>query len=177
MASLDQTWRTLPVFEDRSPEFLDSVDAYLSQLANLSPMEREDLAVFKAAELVNALIQIREKKQSPDRFGPELAQASFALVRAVIRDRRICLAEGETINLQNARLREVIDEGCRLFHLGKKDPDLYQSALALSAAQCIALNDQLEDALRRYASGSGLNLPAPLIETVQQLFIESYRCP
>ena len=41
-------------------------------------MEREDLAVFKAAELVNALIQIREKKQSPDRFGPELAQASFA---------------------------------------------------------------------------------------------------
>jgi hypothetical protein len=54
---------------------------------------------------------------------------------------------------------------------------LYQSALALSAAQCIALNDQLEDALRRYASGSGLNLPAPLIETVQKLFIESYRCP
>ncbi len=173
---MNQAWRTLPVLKDKSPEFLESVDAYLHQLARLSPSEKQGLAIFKAAELVNALIQIREKKQSPDRCGTELAAASFTLVRGVIRDRTISLDEGVTINLQSAPLREVIDEGCRLFHAGKTDPNCHQSALALSAAQCIALNDQLEDALHRYACGSGLNLPAHLLESVQQIFIESYRC-
>ena len=81
------------------------------------------------------------------------------------------------MDLKEPPLRDLIDEGCRLFHAGKNDPDLYQRALALSAAQCIALHDQLEVALHRYANDSGLNLPPSLLEAVQQAFIEPYRMP
>ncbi|MFZ9568912.1 MAG: hypothetical protein ACO28M_03605 [Vulcanococcus sp.] len=172
-----QPWRTWPVFAEKSPDFLDAVASYLEQLDRLSPQQRQDLALFKAAELVNALIQMRERKQAADRVGPAMAQASFALVRAAIRDRQIALAGGERTDLREPVLRDLIDEGCRLFHAGKKDPDLYQRALALSAAQCIALHEQLKVALERYASDSGLELPESLREAVQQAFIEPYRRP
>lgn len=174
---MGQTWRTLPVFVEKSPDFLDAVAGYLGQLDRLSLQQRQDLALFKAAELVNALIQIRQRKQAADRVSPAVAQASFALVRAAIRDRQIALAGGESMDLKEPPLRDLIDEGCRLFHAGKNDPDLYQRALALSAAQCIALHDQLEVALHRYANDSGLNLPPSLLEAVQQAFIEPYRMP
>jgi len=172
---VEHSWRALPVFAEKPPEFLDAVERYLNELGTLSNQERHDLAMFKAAELVNALIQILERKQSSDGVGPQLAQASFALVRAVIRDRKMVLVGGEIIHLQSPPVRAVIDEGCRLFHVGKNDPDVYQTALALSAAQCIALNDQLEGALQRYASGCGLDLPASLLHSVRSLFIERYR--
>lgn len=176
MKSDDQTWRTLPLLSEKSPHFIDAVADYLVLLDRLSLQQRRDLAVFKVAELVNALIQIKERQQAADRVGPVLAKKSFALVRSVIRSRRISLAGGDSVDLQSPQLRELIDEGCRLFHTGKNDPDLYQRALALSAAQCIALNAQLDDALRCYASGSGLNLPPSLLEDVHQSFIAKYSC-
>jgi len=169
-------WRTLSALSEKPPEFLNAVADYLAQLDRLSLQQRQDLAVFKAAELVNALIQIKERQQADDRVGPALAQASFALVRSVIRCRRITLAGGDSVDLQSPSVRELIDEGCHLFHCGKNDPDLYQRALALSAAQCIALNAQLGDALHRYAGGCGLNLPPSLLDDVHQAFIARYCC-
>lgn len=171
-----RAWRTLSALSEKPPEFINAVADYLAQLDRLSLQQRQDLAVFKAAELVNALIQIKERQQASDRVGPVLAQASFALVRSVIRCRHIPLACGDSVDLQSPPLRQLIDEGCHLFHCGKSDPDLYQRALALSAAQCIALNAHLGDALKRYASGCGLDLPPSLLEDVHQSFIARYRC-
>ena len=169
-------WRDLDAFQQKPADFLDAVEAYLAQLDRLSLHQRQDLAVFKAAELVNALIQIKERQQADDRVGPALAQASFALVRSVIRSRQIPLQGTGSIDLTSPALRELIDEGCRLFHIGKTKPQLYQQALALSAAQCLALNDQLEDALQRYAQGCGFDLPPSLLDDVRQSFIARYRC-
>lgn len=169
-------WRDLEVFEAKPPEFIDAVEAYLLVLDHLNLQQRRDLAVFKAAELVNALIQIKERQQADDRVGSALARASFALVRSVIRSRQIVLTDCCSIDLRSPALRDLIDEGCRLFHTGKTNPALYQQALALSAAQCLALNDQLEGALQRYAQGCGLDLPPSLLEDVRQSFIARYRC-
>jgi len=171
-----ENWRDLEVFQQKPADFLNAVEAYLVQLDRLSLQQREDLAVFKAAELVNALIQIKERQQADDRVGPDLAQTSFALVRSVIRSRQIPLQGTGSIDLSSPALRELIDEGCRLFHIGKTKPQLYQQALALSAAQCLALNDQLEDALQRYAQGCGFDLPPSLLDDVRQSFIARYRC-
>ena len=169
-------WRDLEVFQQKPADFLDAVETYLVQLERLSVQQRQDLAVFKAAELVNALIQIKERQQAEDRVGPALAQASFALVRAVIRSRQIPLTGGGSIDLSSSALRELIDEGCRLFHIGKTKPQLYQQALALSAAQCLALNEQLEAALQRYAQGCGLDLQPSLLDDVRQSFLDPYCC-
>ena len=76
-------WRSLPAFREKSPAYLDAVDAYLPALSALSVQQRRDLAVFKAAELLNALIQIRERRQAPDRLGDAFAKASFQRVRQV----------------------------------------------------------------------------------------------
>ena len=171
-----ENWRDLEVFQQRPADFLNAVETYLVQLERLSLQQREDLAVFKAAELVNALIQIKERQQADDRVGPDLAQTSFALVRSVIRSRQIPLTGVGSIDLSSPALRELIDEGCRLFHIGKTKPQLYQQALALSAAQCLALNDQLEDALQRYAQGCGLDLPPSLLDDVRQSFLAPYCC-
>lgn len=55
---------------------------YLEDLGSLNLQQRRNLAVFKAAELINALIQIRD----------------------------------------------LIDAGCRLFHAGQKDAEVYRTA-------------------------------------------------
>ena len=62
MAAEVSPWRTLVVFQEKSPGYLDAVEAYLPALRALSLAQRRDLAVFKAAELLNALIQIRERR-------------------------------------------------------------------------------------------------------------------
>ena len=175
MAAEVSPWRTLAVFLEKSPGYLDAVEAYLPALRALSLAQRKDLAVFKAAELLNALIQIRERRQAPDRFGPTLAKASFQRVRQVIRDRRILLQGGEVIDLRDPVFRDLIDEGCRLFHAGRKDAEVYQRALALSAAQFWALNDQLDEGIARYVAGSGLTFPDALLQAVRTSFIEAYR--
>ena len=168
-------WRSLPAFREKSPAYLDAVDAYLPALSALSVQQRRDLAVFKAAELLNALIQIRERRQAPDRLGDAFAKASFQRVRQVIRERRIVLQGAELIDLRDPVLRDLIDEGCRLFHAGRKDDEVYQQALALSAAQCLALNDQLDEGIARYIEGSGLSFPDSLLQAVRTSFIEAYR--
>ena len=174
---VERPWRSLPVFDEKSPAFLDAVAAYGHALNALSLQQRRDLAVFKAAELLNALIQIRERRQAPDRLGDAVAKASFQRVRQVIRDRRIVLQGGEVIDLRDPALRDLIDEGCRLFHAGRKDAEVYQQALALSAAQCLALNDQLDEGIARYVEGSGLSFPDSLLQAVRTAFIEAYRTP
>ena len=175
MAAEALPWRTLAVFREKSPGYLEAVDAYLPALRALSEEQRRNLAVFKAAELLNALIQIRERRQAPDRLGDAFAKASFQRVRQVIRDRRIVLQGGEVIDLRDPVLRDLIDEGCRLFHAGRKDAEVYQRALALSAAQCLALNDQLDEGIARYVEGSGLTFPDALLQAVRSSFIEAYR--
>jgi hypothetical protein len=175
MTPEERPWRSLPVFREKSPAFLDAVAAYWHALNCLSLQQRRELAVFKAAELLNALIQIRERRQAPDRLGEAFAKASFQRVRQVIRDRRMVLEGGEVIDLRDPVIRDLIDEGCRLFHAGRKDADEYQRALALSAAQCLALNDQLDEGIARYAEGSGLSFPDSLLVAVRTSFIEAYR--
>ena len=125
--------------------------------------------------MVNALIQIKERREAEDRVGPELAQRSFALVRAVIRNRSLPYAGSESNCLRDPQLTAVIDEGCRLFHLGKTNQELYQQALALSAAQCLALQDELGPALDQYLQGTGLAVPETLVAAVRASFIDAYR--
>ena len=154
---------------------LTAVADYLAQLDALSEQQRRCLALFKAAELVNALIQIKERREAEDRVGPELAQRSFALVRAVIRNRSLPYAGNESDCLRDPQLTAVIDEGCRLFHLGKTNQELYQQALALSAAQCLALQDELGPALDQYLQGTGLAVHKTLVAAVRASFIDAYR--
>ena len=170
-----ERWRSCPALADKDEAFLAAVADYLAQLDALSQQQLRCLALFKAAELVNALIQIKERRQAEDRVGPELAQRSFALVRSVIRNRSLPYAGSESQCLRDPQLTAVIDEGCRLFHLGKTNQELYQQALALSAAQCLALHDQLGPALDKYLQGTGLAVPETLVASVRVSFIDAYR--
>ena len=170
-----ERWRSCPALADKDEAFLAAVADYLAQLDALSQQQLRCLALFKAAELVNALIQIKELRQAEDRVGPELAQRSFALVRSVIRNRSLPYAGSESQCLRDPQLTAVIDEGCRLFHLGKTNQELYQQALALSAAQCLALHDQLGPALDQYLQGTGLAVPETLVASVRVSFIDAYR--
>ena len=170
-----ERWRSCPALADKDEAFLAAVADYLAQLDALSQQQLRCLALFKAAELVNALIQIKERRQAEDRVGPELAQRSFALVRSVIRNRSLPYAGSESQCLRDPQLTAVIDEGCRLFNLGKTNQELYQQALALSAAQCLALHDQLGPALDKYLQGTGLAVPETLVASVRVSFIDAYR--
>ena len=170
-----ERWRSCPALAEKDEAFLTAVADYIAQLDALSEQQRRCLALFKAAELVNALIQIKERREADDRVGPELAQRSFAQVRAVIRNRSLPYAGSESDCLRDPQLTAVIDEGCRLFHLGKTNKELYQQALALSAAQCLALQDQLGPALDQYLEGTGLAVPEMLVAAVRASFIDAYR--
>lgn len=174
MAPVNGGWRGLEPLQGRSEPFLAAVAQFLSQVQALSLDQQRKLALFKAAELVNALLQIRERRQADNRFGAELAQASFEVVRGVIRNRQLVLLHQEAVDLREPPIRALIDEGCRLFHAGKSNPDLYQQALALSAAQCIALHPHLDEALTTYAQGCGLSFPAALLQAVRDDFITPY---
>ena len=175
MTKVNEAWCALEPLQNRSDAFLEHVAAFLPQVQALTAEQKHAMALFKAAELVNALLQIRERRQTEDRFGAELAKASFDRVRAVIRNRTMDLGAQGVVDLQDPPIRALIDEGCRLFHAGKSDPALYQKALALSAAQCIVLNPSLEAALMGYASGCGLVLPKALLQAVREDFIAPYR--
>jgi hypothetical protein len=174
MAPPDQPWRRCLALQDKEETFLAEVGMFLDKLEALSADQRQSLALFKAAELMNALIQIREQREDLLRVGPEQAKRSFDIVRAVIRNRLLPLVGGETVDLRDPALQAVIDEGCRLFHLGKTDSAVYQRALALSAAQCIALHRDLDQALMRYVDGCGFEVPPWLFDAVTNLFIDAY---
>ena len=169
MTKVNEAWCALEPLQNRSDEFLDHVAAFLPQVQALTADQKRAMALFKAAELVNALLQIRERRQAEDRFGAELAKASFD------RNRSMDLGAQGVVDLRDPPIRALIDEGCRLFHAGKRDPALYQRALALSASQCIVLNPSLEAALMGYASGCGLVLPKALLQAVREDFIAPYR--
>ena len=174
MAPVDAGWRALEPLQARSDEFLAFVEGYLPQVQALTDDQQRTLALFKSAELVNALLKIRERRQSEDRFGTELAHASFDVVRRAIRNRRLVLVDGEVVDLHAPPIRALIDEGCRLFHAGKGDSAVYQQALALSAAQCIVLHPHLDQALLHYARGCGLSFPEALLQAVRDDFIRPY---
>ena len=90
-AKVNKAWWALEPLQNRSDKFLDHVAAFLPQVQALTTDQKRAMALFKAAELVNALLQIRERRQAEDRFGAELAKASFDRVRAVIRNRSMDL--------------------------------------------------------------------------------------
>lgn len=174
MAPASTSWRCCQALKAKDESFLAEVAIFLDQLQLLDADQRQRLALFKAAELINAMMQIHEHRQDPQRPGPELAKQSFDLVRAVIRTRSLPLIGAEAVDLRDPALQEVIDEGCRLFHLGKADPEIYKRALALSAAQCIALHQELDQALARYVDGCGFDIPGWLLDTVTKSFIQAY---
>ena len=124
---------------------------------------------------MNTLLQIREKQESEDHFVPELACALFVLVRAGIRDWIMHLGSERTMDLRALEIRAVINQGCRLFHSGKKHPEKYQLALALSAAQCIVLSPWLDGSQMLYTKGGGLQQPEALIHAVRDNFITPVR--
>ena len=169
-----ERWRSCPALAEKDEAFLTAVADYLAQLDALSEQQRRCLALFKAAELVNALIQIKERREAEDRVGPELAQRSFALVRAVIRNRSLPYAGSESDCLRDPQLTAVIDEGCRLFHLGKTNQELYRQALALSAAQCLALQVLIKGRPQLILQGTGLPVPKTLVAAVRASFIDAY---
>ena len=174
MAPAHASWRCCQALKAKDEAFLAEVEIFLTQLQRLNADQKQRLALFKAAELINALMQIHEQRQDLQRTGPELAKRSFDLVRAVIRNRSLPLVGADPVDLRDPALQDLIDEGCRLFHLGKADPEIYQRALALSAAQCIALHQDLGHALVRYADGCGFDIPSWLLDAVTQSFIQAY---
>lgn len=131
--------------------------------------------MFKAAEAGQCPDSDRERMQAPVRLGPVLAQASFQLVRRLIRVWLLHLTNGEVIDLRDPLIRDLIDEGCRLFYESKQDAARYQRALALSAAQCLLLNDQLDEAIDRYVAATALDFRDSLLDAVRSIFIEAYR--
>lgn len=175
MPSIAIDWDDYPILHGEDPEFLQSIAAFVEQLSHLSEEQKQRLALFKAAELINALVQMRERRDASDRLGPEKAATSFKLVRAAIRDRRITLPDQTTISLQDPEIRSTIDEGCRYFHLGKNDPEQWELAMALSTAQYIALSPYLEGELDRYASQLQELYPEAIVAAVKRTFIDPYR--
>ena len=175
MTPAEADWRRCPALADKDAAFLALVAGFLEQLEALNDDQKQRLALFKAAELLNAVIQIREQRDHAERLGPALAKVSFERVRSVIRNRSLSLAGSEPVSLRDPAVQALIDQGCRLFHLGKSDPDTYERALALSAAQCLVLNPWLDPALDRYGQGCGFAVPPALLDAVRQAFVTAYR--
>jgi len=168
-------WEDYPILHGEDPEFLQTVAKFIAQLSQLSESQKQRLALFKAAELINALVQMRERRSASGRLGPEKAAASFKLVRAAIRDRQIKLPDTTIVSLHDPEIRATIDEACRYFHLGKKDPEQWELAMALSTAQYIVLSPYLESELDRYASQLQDLYPEAIVQAVKRSFIEPYR--
>ena len=168
-------WDEYPILHGEDPEFLQSIAEFVTRLSRLSEEQKQRLALFKAAELTNALVQMRERRNASDRLGPEKAAASFKIVRAAIRDRQVSLPDGTTVSLRDPEIRSTIDEACRYFHLGKNDPEQWQLAMALSTAQYIALSSYLEGELDRYAGQFQDLYPDAIVRATKRTFIEPYR--
>ena len=174
MQTIEIDWDKYPILQKKEPQFLAEVAVFAAQICQLSEAQKQKLALFKAAELLNALVQIREREFAPDRLGPERAAVSFKIVRADIRNRRVVLPNGDTVSLQEPELQSIIDEGCRLFHAGKTDPEQWERAMALSTAQYITLNTYLEEELDLYANQFQGLFPDTLVQAVKEKFIEPY---
>ncbi|MEO0947918.1 MAG: hypothetical protein AAFY11_07205 [Cyanobacteria bacterium J06641_5] len=175
MQSIAINWDDYPILHGEDPEYLQSIAEFAERLSHLSEDRKQRLALFKAAELINAIVQMRERRNASERLGPEKAATSFKIVRAAIRDRQITLPDGATIDLRDPEIRSIIDEACRYFHLGKKDPEQWQLAMALSTAQYIVLSPYLEGELDRYASQFQDLYPDAIVQAVKRTFIEPYR--
>lgn len=175
MQSIAIDWDKYPILHGEDPQYLASIAEFAARLAQLSEDQKQRLALFKAAELFNALVQMRESRSASDRLGPEKAAASFQMVRAAIRDRQITLPDGATVSWRDPEIREIIDEACHLFHMGKKDPEQWERAMALSTAQYIALSAYLEDEIDRYAGQFQELFPEAIVGSVKRTFVEPYR--
>ncbi len=176
MPTIPIDWQKYPDLQDQEPTFLDQVSEFVTQVEQLTPAQKQTLAVFKAAELLNALVQIGEKRNSPERLGPEKAAAVSKIIRTAIRNRQMVLPNGDVISFQEPEIRTlIIDLGCQLFYAGKTDEAKWEQAMALSTAQYISLNAYMDDALERYTTQYPDLFPEYLIRTVTQKFIDPYR--
>jgi uncharacterized membrane protein YccC len=163
------------ILRGKDPHFLNTVSTFLTEVASLPEAQKKRLALYKAAELLNAMAQIREHEEAESRIGPAKAAASRRLARRAIRDRCIDLPNGESISLGNPQIKAIIDQGSKLFHSGRSDPEQWNRAMALSTAQCIALRAHLEGELHRFAKSYADIYPDALVQDVQRAFIEPYR--
>jgi hypothetical protein len=163
-----------PALQAQEPNFQRLVCQFADRIATLSAAQKKKLAILKAIELTNAIVQIHEKERSPKRLGKEKAKTSFRIVRAALRDRRIALPGQAEISLKEPELRSLIDEACRLFHSGKKDPDQWQQMLAFSTAQCIVLNQDLMDSLRYFHQRFQDLYPPEIMSEVAEQFVMPY---
>lgn len=162
-----------PKLANREPEFRALVAGFLPQLANLSPNHKRQLALFKAIELTNALVQIWEQENSPQRLGPEKAAQSFQIIRALLRDRQINLA-GEVVSFKAPEVKALIDQGAQTFHAGKRDPEQWQRALAFSTAQYIELHPYLAEGLHQFHQHFQTLYSPGVIAEVTARFITPY---
>ncbi len=164
-----------PVLAEKEPEFKALVSGFVARLAGLSETQKSKLALFKAIELTNALVQIREQENSPQRLGPEKAAASFKIVRAALRERQITLLGQEVVTFDEPELKAIIDEGSRTFHAGKHDPEQWQQAMAFSTAQYIILHPYLPQRLQEFHHQYQDLFPPELAQEITARFITPYQ--
>ena len=166
-----------PALKDEDKEFKQQISYFIPRLAILSEEQKKKLALFKAIELTNAILQIREKKNPLGGVGKEKADRSFQIVRAAIRMRQVALPGQQPICLKEPELKAIIDEACQTFHAGKRDSQQWERAMAFSAAQSIVLNEYLEKGLEQFHQ-SYPDLYSPEIrQIVKERFILPYRRP
>jgi len=165
-----------PKLAGKEESFKALVSSFIERLAPLSAELKDKLAFYKAMELANALVQIREKEEAENRLGAEKAAASSRMARAAIRERQIDLPGGEIISFKEPELAAIIDEGARAFHGGKQDKDseLWQKAMALSTAQYIVLNKYLGMRLMQVYDYFSDLYPQELISEIRDRFISPY---
>ena len=163
-----------PTLVQKEPHFKELVSIFTAHLSTLSETQKDKLALLLAVELTNSIVQKRESKNSANRLGREKAAESFRIVRAVIRERQICLFDQEPISLQDPELKPIVNEAAQIYAT-KNDPDQFKKAMALSTAWCIILNKYLPRRLDQFHQNFQNLYPLEIMEEITERFISPYQ--
>jgi hypothetical protein len=112
-------------------------------IEDLTQKERNKLGLLKAIELSNVCIKLGYAQADQ-----ELADTISRLVRQTMRERSIKMG-GLTVPLKEEALAKVIDQGARLFHLGRRDKATWLQACELSNQICKELHIEIYAGLKR----------------------------
>lgn len=112
-------------------------------IKDLTQTERNKLGLLKAIELSNVCIKLGYAQ-----VDQELADTISKLVRQTMRDRSIKMS-GLVVPLKEEALTKVIDEGARLFHLGRQNKEVWLEACKLSNRICKDLHIEIYAGLKR----------------------------
>jgi hypothetical protein len=166
-----------PGLASQTAQFRHIVAGYVFRILALSEAEKRSLAALKALEVTNATMQTLPAKQR--RTGhAERARRSFAILRDVFATGVIELP-GLSASLVTPALSALIEEGTALFHQGfhvdRRSGPSWEKSLALSAAQGIALNGYLDQALDVVHEALAELYPPEIKESARQHFILPFR--